>query len=263
MSSGKHKQFTPHWISCCNFFQPTKKKRMDTGRGIQEPCKQIWLITYGSGCQSITHEILSECGLIADECYTVTWRESKYTLLHLSKENRTRRTSIQKVMIKLHQGYGIIQIEIFGFDSTACNSKHTTDFIDMHPGFKQMIKMLNSPGEELEWWMANGNINTNRKGLLWKYKETTTPTLMSRSQLIRHVIEWKPLADEHQELKNHIAVLTDRLHETENAHRAACAAYDQERKFSDDLMKQMTAKIKECCELQMTIIRLRSEKDSS
>ena len=163
--------------------------------------EQTWLITYGAGCKSIDHEILSAMGLEADECYSVTWRESKYSLIHLPKGNRKRRSNIIKVMQRMKDEHGIIGTDIFGYDCIACNTAHTKEFLEDHPGFRQMVTTLNTNTAALEAWMANGTLTSNRKGLLWNYIEATEPEEMTRSQLIRKIKEWSPRVRELEEIE--------------------------------------------------------------
>ena len=48
----------------------------------QESTKRNWLITYGASYPSITHELLDSSHIQADECYTLTQRDLKYTLIN-------------------------------------------------------------------------------------------------------------------------------------------------------------------------------------
>ena len=136
-----------------------------------------------------------KCGLEIDQSFTVAWRELKYTLIHLSKEKKARLSVITKVMHKLQEIYGIVNGNIFGFDSITSNTKATDQItLETHPGFKQMVRILNTKRNELEWWMQNDHdILNNRKGLLWKYIEETDASNMTKAQLIRRVNEWAPI----------------------------------------------------------------------
>ena len=211
----------------------------------QEPARQIWLITYGSGCKSIDHEILSAMGLEADECYTVTWRESKYSLIHLPRGNRTRRSNIIKVMQRMKDEHGIISAEIFGFDSIACNTVGTDSSLEDHPGFMRMVTAINENAGELEIWMANGTLTSNRKGLLWKYIAQTEPEKMTRTQLIKRVKEWGPFVRMTEESIQRNALLLDLLQATEAALDDMSRAYENERKSNEQLMKKLLEKMNE------------------
>jgi len=176
--------------------------------------KQIWLLTYGSSCPSITHEMLLTCGLEVDQCYTATWRESKYTLLHTERRHRLRKTGMEKVMQRLLEEFKIVGTELFGFDSLSCNSRADGGLED-HPGFRILVEQVNQDPVEIEWWLRDGALHTNRKGLLWKHLEVTDPSLMTRAQLVHRVRTWAPLADKVEDrqavntfLNDHIATLT-------------------------------------------------------
>ena len=224
----------------------------------QEPDKQVWLITYGSGCQSLNHEMLSSNGLVIDQCYTVTWRESKYTLIHLPKQNRTRSTAIIKIMHKLNVAYGIITVSILGFDCIASNTKENKDdSLENHPGFKRIIEVLNTDIEMLDWWMEVGDISSNRKGLLWKFIESTEVSLMTKAQLQRKVKEWSPLIKEYKDLKDANTILTTELRSMEEKLTTTERMLCDERNAADDLLKKLLSKIKKCDELEREIDILR------
>ena len=99
-------------------------------------------------------------------------------------------------MTKMRDEHGIIGNEIFGFESMACNSRQDHQSLDMHPGFKLMVKVLNTNVDDVEAWIREGNIQTCRKGLLWKYIESTDPSRMTRAQLVSRVREM--MMEKHQ-----------------------------------------------------------------
>ena len=223
----------------------------------REPTKQIWLLTYGSACKSVDNAMLAHCGLTIDECYTAKWRESKYTLIRLRKEHRIRQSGFANIMKQLQIEFGILGTGIFGFDIIAYNSKERDESLQSHPGFKLIVDTLNHDPDKLEWWMLNGDIQSNRKGLLWKHIESTEPSNMTRAQLIQLVQQWSPSMKGYDQLKQHNEFLTERLQETENAYRQACASYEMERKQNDQLMQQLITKTRECGDLQKELIRMR------
>jgi len=143
-------------------------------------------------------------GLIVEECYTTVWRESKYTLVRLDKSHRVRQTALLKTMQLLLERHGIVGSEIFGFDIVACNNQARDESLFAHPGFKLMVETVNKNISKLETWMRDGGIFNNRKGLLWKYIESTEPEKMTKSQLIKHVKEWGPIVKEHEQCKPQI-----------------------------------------------------------
>jgi hypothetical protein len=223
----------------------------------QENPKQIWLLTYGAGCCSMTNTILATCGLIAEECYTATWRESKYTLIRLKKEHRLRRTAVVKIMKQLDDTHGIKGTEIFGFDTVSCNSQTHDESLSDHPGFKLMIDIMNTDISRLEAWTRQGSLVSNKKSLLWKYLENTNPEQMTRIQLINKIKEWGPVVENHEELKNTHAVLLAQHEETRKAYEEMLSRYETERQLNEEFMQQLKDKIKECGELQRELIRIR------
>ena len=167
------------------------------------------MITYGAACPSVTQQMMSSNGLEVDECYTITWRESKYTLFHLAREHRVRESSISKTMQQLKISHGITLGEIFGYDAITSNTADEGS-IESHVGFKRMIEIVNTLPETMEWWMQNGSdLMNNKKGLLWKYIRAIPPTEMSRSQLIKRLQNQEHLLREIQALKQENATLIE------------------------------------------------------
>ena len=80
---------------------------------------------------------------------------------------------------------------------------------------------------------------------------------MTRAQLIQLVQQWSPSMKEYDQLKQHNELLTERLQETENAYRQACASYEMERNQNDQLMQQLITKMRESGYLQKELIRMR------
>jgi len=76
-------------------FEPTSQTNHQQTQG---SLKSTWLITYASGSPDITKEMLEGCRIKCNECYTTTWRESKYTLIHLTYTNRKRASSLERAM---------------------------------------------------------------------------------------------------------------------------------------------------------------------
>ena len=171
--------------------------------------KHIWMITYGAACQSITHEMMSTNGLEVDECYTIAWRETKYTLVHLTHKNRARDTTISKMMQQLKASHGITLGEIFGYDAITSNTTEEEN-IESHVGFQKMIEIVNSQPESIEWWMKNGeDLITNKKGLLWKHIHAIPPSELSRAQLIKRLQNQEQLIKENKALKQENAALLE------------------------------------------------------
>jgi len=102
--------------------------------------KVIWIITHGASGPRITVDMLRELGKIeADECHSTKDRVMIYTYIHLIK--RVRQTSIEKFMEKAHKMYGIVQNEIYGYESIAGNTRTGNDLpIEQHVGFQMLVR---------------------------------------------------------------------------------------------------------------------------
>lgn len=169
-----------------------------------ETRKQIWLVTYGAACDSITHEMLKGSGINTDECYTIAWRESKYTLFHCPKTDRVSMEAMKlatKVMKDRHQI--VFNAAVFGYDALSSNDTSNGESLENHPGFKKMVQLLNAGSKDLQWWIQGdgSSICEYRKGMLWKYIDSTDPEKMTHGQLVSRVKAWAPLAKMHDTLQ--------------------------------------------------------------
>ena len=162
-------------------------------------------MTYASGSPDLTHTLLAKHRLVCLECHTITWRESKYTLLRLDRAtSRVRRSGLQRVMDALLEQDGIKGSYIEGYEtlsSNDCSSDAEGGGIATHPGFRRMVQLLNERPHELRTWMHLGDVRHSRCSLLWNYLEARDPCSLSRSQLVQRVKELARVAEEHAELK--------------------------------------------------------------
>ena len=219
---------------------PSKKPKL------QENKKHIWLITYAASSPNITASMLHEAAVMCDECYSITWRESKYTLIHLNTPDRIRSTALNKAVQQLGQKHGIMGSCIIGYETLSSNTNKEQS-VQEHPGFKRMVQALNE-GEELDTWLVSGEIKTYRKGLLWKYIKTTDPRSRTRNQLIEQVLEWTPIVQEatgirseNEALKITLAMRDKELVESQTHNR----------KLFNDLVDKMD----ECTALKQRLIK--------
>ena len=164
---------------------------------------------------------------------------------------------IINAMVSMKDGFGIIGAEIFGFDIISCNSQTNDETLFAHPGFKLMVDIMNKDISKLEWWMRDGDITSNRKGLLWKHIQSTDPAQMTRAQLIQQVREWGPAMKDYAELKQTHTILLAKHNETEAAYQLARSCYEHEQKLNEELTQMLTAKMEENFELKKEIITLR------
>jgi hypothetical protein len=215
----------------------------DLSRHKQGTEKQLWLITYGASSESITHVMLNDCGLEVEECYTATWRESKYTLIRVHRDHRLRRTGMQKVMSQMVEKFRVIETEICGFDSVSTNSKEEQVSLEDHPGFKLMVQKANKDPVDMEWWIQKGVqvLAENRRGLLWRHIESTNARSMTYTQLITRVETWKPIVREVEELRTTNAMLMEHVRELEKTVRELEKTVRDERAFNDNMLIQFAS----------------------
>ena len=157
----------------------------------QDGGRCIWLMICSASSPNLTFQMLHTVGIECDECYTVAWRESKYTLIHLNRSKSIRLSKMKKAMASLESTYDVKGSSIMGYETLSSNDKETS--VIEHPGFKRMVELLNARSMELESWLKEGDVFSNRKGLLWKFIEGTDPQLMTRVQLIDRVKKLSPL----------------------------------------------------------------------
>lgn len=137
--------------------------------------KRTWFITYGASCTSITHITCSELGVDIDECYTLTQRDFKYTLIHLAKKQTLSR--IQQLLIDAEKAYGIKANNIFGYEPIA------GDDLEDHPGMNLMIACMNNKDECFESWLLKLDLHSNTRGLMYRFLFDEDVTKMAKPQL--------------------------------------------------------------------------------
>jgi hypothetical protein len=212
---------------------------------VREYEKQIWFITYASGSSDLTPELLHEANIQCDECYTITWRESKYTLIHLDSANRMRLPALKTALQKLHTDHGIITSFISGYDTLSCNTLNEDQKVFNHPGFQKMVELLNKKRDEVRIWLKNGEISTYRKGLLWKYIESTDHKKKTHGQLVEQVLKMTSKMQEYEELKS--------------ANQALQAALSAECSRSETFYNELLERNQECHALRMRLIALNAD----
>ena len=137
------------------------------------------LITYGASGQSITHSMCTESKkLDVDECYTLTQRDLKYTLLHLRK--RVVQSTVSSFMCYLDETYGIKSTSVFGYSAISLGAQ-----IDEHPGMSLIISALGS--SSLDCWLAEGSIVQHTRGLLHDFLSGMSLESMTKGQMMHHV----------------------------------------------------------------------------
>ena len=192
--------------------------------------------------------MLLESKVTCIECYTTTWRESKYTLIHMDQANKIRGSALKRTMTEMKDTHGIIGSVIHGYETLSSNAKKDSQVTD-HPGFKRIVQILNENIEELRIWMKTGDVMTNKSGILWGYMESRDPKSMTHSQLVERVVKLTKIAKEHDSLKpTHEALLT--------AFTAQQNELIKEKAQSNDFFRQLISKIEECGNLKIQLATL-------
>lgn len=148
------------------------------------------LITYGSSGKSITQLLCAENKIRdVDECYTLTQRDLKYTLIHARK--RFSYSAITSMMTCLNEVHGIKSACVFGYDAISMGEE-----IDEHPGMRMIIEGLKKESSTLVSWTAGGSIRDNKRGLLYNYMPGIDFKDMTRMQLLNQVKEMSGMVEE-------------------------------------------------------------------
>ena len=92
---------------------------------------------------------------------------------------------MNNVMLMMDASHDIRGSFITGYDTLTSNSSEVS--IKDHPGFMRMVQLLNQRSAELESWVREGDVYTNRKGMLWPHIEGTDPGVMTQTQLVHRV----------------------------------------------------------------------------
>ena len=179
--------------------------------------------------------------MVCKECHTITWRESKYTLIYLTK--RIRSSALKTIMQRMREDHNICRSAIHGYETLAGTVKEDQD----SPGFKRMIQLLNESCEEIRSWMETGTIKTNKNGILWRYITTTDPRSMSRAQLVKNMEKLAALTTEHDTLKKEYDALLGAYAAQANELRTAITQ-------NGELFRQLCEKISECGALKRQLI---------
>lgn len=219
--------------------RPPPKKRKEECR------KHLWLVTYTASSADLTAEMLHAKGVMCDECHTIAWRESKYTLVHLGTANKLRASKLRNALVLIERDSGIMQSHIVGYDALCSNDK-VDSCVEEHPGFRRIVQLLNEAPSELRSWMAHGCVRTNRRGVLWKFIHSTDPTEKSRAQLLAQVLEWAPVVERCAAQQTEIELL-----------RATLAVRDDEVQHACDKIERLKQKYSEkkaeCAELRQRL----------
>jgi len=158
----------------------------------------------------MTHEMLSSHGFGVSECYTLTQRDFKYTLVRF--DTRVYRSQL----VSFQKDSGIIEQSIPGFESIAHNKDRNTVDFDGHPGLSLIIEHLNKRSSELVAWMDGGG-NCLVDGILWDQLESVDHGRMRKSRLVSIIKEtnakYKDLSSRFEALEQQNDLLATELAE--------------------------------------------------
>jgi len=156
---------------------------------MQEAPKKIWFFSYGASGPSITNTLWTlSTGLGIDECYTLTQRDLKYTLIHTPK--RTTVIGMKHLFKILERKTGIKGSPVFGYDEICCG-----DGVWEHPGMKLMIEHMNNKSPAFDHWLQHGDLDTYKRGLLTKFMVSNNLAEMSKIQLLHYIQDYKVKTD--------------------------------------------------------------------
>lgn len=219
----------------------------------QEAARSAWLITYTASSDDITAQLLHKYAVMCNECYTTTWRESKYTLIHIPHAKRIRQSAMEKTLALMHVQHNIRGTSIVGFDTLISNTTDTQ--LEDHPGFKRIVELVNAQSDEPRIWMESGEVRTNRKGMLWRHMEERDPREKSRNQLMRQVELWAPIVRESAELKTQNEVLRTALEIKDQELAQADRIISALESRNERLLIEVKMKTEECKALTRGLIR--------
>jgi len=157
---------------------------------MQEAPRKVWFFSYGASGPSITNTLfISSTGVEIDECYTLTQRDLKYTLIHTNK--RISVYCMKNIFKTLESETGIKGFCIFGYDEITYG-----DRVSEHPGLKLMIEHMNNRSPLFDHWLRYGSLETNKRGLLTKFMTSNDLKGMSKIQLIHYIQNHKRKAED-------------------------------------------------------------------
>ena len=169
--------------------------------------KRIWLITYGasSSCTSITQNMCSELGIEIDQCYTLSQRDFKYTLIHLVKKKTP--LQIRKMLDDAETTHGIKLNNLFGYESVTGNDSD----LQHHPGMKLMIHHMNRKHDCFEAWLLKPDLYTNAKGIMHRFLTIEDVPKLTRAQLEFYAATLEEKHKEHRERTRECEHLNEEL----------------------------------------------------
>ena len=178
-------------------------------------------MTFGSSSPDVTIEMLEACG-VKDEVkaiHNATWRESKYTLLSLSRKGRMRGSQVNALVKKLSKEHSMVSTEIMGYESIIGNIRKSDDSIPFHPGFKLMVDFLQTgKGDNVRSWTketAPSSSKRKAQSYLQRHVGTSDIDAMSKAQLQTLCHTLKKIVDETEPIRATFGTLQNQLDNAE------------------------------------------------
>jgi len=143
-------------------------------------CRKF-LVSYGSSGPNITPQIFDPYPEIkVDECYTLSQRDLKYSLFH--SQVRLTKSLFSLILNEIEKKHEIRCTAVFGYDEIQMG-----DEIDSHPGFKKMVELMNAKSPLFESWMLTGSLETNKRGILYKYLSQGLTGRSTKARLLHQI----------------------------------------------------------------------------
>lgn len=166
-------------------------------------------------------------------------------MIHLGHMHKKRATALEHAMAKMLSNHGIKGNAIHGYDMLSSNSKEDNHLTD-HPGFKRIVQQLNENKDELRIWMREGDVMSNKSGILWNFLEDRDPKTLSRPQLIERVQQQSEIKTQHKTLKDAYDAL-------QSAYTAQGRELAKEKTRSHQFFTQLCEQIEECKQLKIEL----------
>jgi len=169
---------------------PSDALASDSIRPRQEAQRRTWMLTYCPPGTYITAEMLLEHRIQADEVHSTADRVMNYTYVHLTK--KVRRTAMEAFLRAVRVSHGVIQSEVFGYDSLVSEARGGERLQD-HVVFMMLAKHCMEKEASFRPWTDGQPVLV--RGPLFQAVSGPPPVsvarmeLWTRRQLLEHVTE--------------------------------------------------------------------------
>ena len=156
----------------------------------QEAQRRTWMLTYCPPGTYITAEMLLANNIKADEVHSTADRVMNYTYVHLTK--KVRRTAMEAFLRAVRVSHGVIQSEVFGYDSLVSEARGGERIQD-HVVFMMLAKHCMEKEVSFSPWTDGQPVLV--RGPLFQAVNGPPPVtvarmeLWTRRQLLEHVTE--------------------------------------------------------------------------